>query len=259
MWPPAGAVPVDVEGLYEAAAAAGYEYGPAFRGLRAAWLDGQDVCAEIALPEDAAAEAGLFGLHPALLDAALHAGWLASGADGAADGAGVRLPFAWTGVSLRSSGSSALRVRLRRDESGNLSLTAADPAGVPVITVGSLVGRAVDLAQLGAAGGRLADALFGVEWVSVPGAGGEVSPAGWAVLGDVIVLPGTVAYPDLAGLLEAGDGAAPEVVVVHAGMPGRCPARPRCRGRCGRRSRMRWPWSRGGWRLSAWRVRVWWW
>ena len=56
-------------------AGGGYGYGPAFRGLRAAWLDGADVCAEVVLPEEAAAEAGLFGLHPALLDAALHAAW----------------------------------------------------------------------------------------------------------------------------------------------------------------------------------------
>ena len=40
-WPPPGAVPVDVTGLYEQLAAAGYEYGPAFRGLRAAWRRGR--------------------------------------------------------------------------------------------------------------------------------------------------------------------------------------------------------------------------
>ena len=40
VWPPAGAVPVDVDGLYDVMAGAGYGYGPAFRGLRAAWLDG---------------------------------------------------------------------------------------------------------------------------------------------------------------------------------------------------------------------------
>ena len=55
------------------------------------------MCAEVALPGEAAAEAGLFGLHPALLDAALHASWLAPGAGDDGDGDGVRLPFAWTG------------------------------------------------------------------------------------------------------------------------------------------------------------------
>src|SRR5580692_8031138 len=122
-------------------ARAGYQYGPVFQGLRAAWLDGQDVCAELVLPPEAAGEAGMFGLHPALLDASLHAAWFAPGAQ-EQDGQ-VRLPFAWTGVSLHASGATALRVRLRRDQSGDLSLTAADLAGTPVITVGSLATRPV--------------------------------------------------------------------------------------------------------------------
>ena len=77
VWPPPGAVPVDTAGLYEQLAAAGYGYGPAFRGLRAAWRQGDELFAEAALPEEAAQEAGSFGVHPALLDAVLHAAGLA--------------------------------------------------------------------------------------------------------------------------------------------------------------------------------------
>ena len=66
-------------GLYAGLAARGYGYGPAFRGLRAAWRRGEEVFAEVALPEEAAADAGPFGLHPALLDAALHAVGLGTG------------------------------------------------------------------------------------------------------------------------------------------------------------------------------------
>ena len=72
VWPPAGAVPVDTGGWYERLAGAGLEYGPAFRGLRAAWQHGDEVLAEAVLPE-AAGDAAGFGLHPALLDAVLHA------------------------------------------------------------------------------------------------------------------------------------------------------------------------------------------
>src|SRR5581483_9084803 len=102
----------------------GYEYGPAFKALRAAWRRGDDVFAEVALPpETAGAES--FGIHPALLDAAWHAAGLAgpagegiAGEGTAGDGgpgAGpdqVRLPFAWTGVSVHTAGARALRVRL---------------------------------------------------------------------------------------------------------------------------------------------------
>ena len=72
-WPPAGAEAVDIETLYDRAAAAGLEYGPAFQGLRAAWRLGEEVLAEVALSAEQQAEAETFGVHPALLDAALHA------------------------------------------------------------------------------------------------------------------------------------------------------------------------------------------
>src|SRR5260370_1087343 len=74
----AGPVRVDLAGFYEEAAAAGSVYGPVFQGLRAAWRRGGEVFAEVALPADA--DAAGYGLHPALLDACLHAGALA-GAD----------------------------------------------------------------------------------------------------------------------------------------------------------------------------------
>ena len=86
VWPPAGAVPVDASGLYDGLAANGYRYGPAFRGLRAAWQRGDDVFAEVALPGEAAAAAGSFGVHPALLDAALHTAFLAASAQPAPGG-----------------------------------------------------------------------------------------------------------------------------------------------------------------------------
>jgi acyl transferase domain-containing protein len=144
-WPPEGAIPVTVEDFYDGPAASGY--GPAFRGLRKAWRRGEEIFAEVCLPEDAAADARAFGLHPALLDAALQAAGLAAAAgpsDGrAADPATVRMPFAFADVSLHAAGASALRVRLRRELDGALSLAAADAAGAPVVSVGSLVTRPV--------------------------------------------------------------------------------------------------------------------
>ncbi|MBD3011479.1 type I polyketide synthase, partial [Streptomyces sp. 5-10] len=109
-WPPAGATPVELDGLYEGLAGLGLAYGPVFQGLRSAWrLDGE-VYAELELPEDAQSEAGLFGLHPALLDSALHAVGLGGLIEGEGEG-GARLPFSWSGVSLHAVGASVLRVR----------------------------------------------------------------------------------------------------------------------------------------------------
>src|SRR6185312_14993778 len=72
VWPPAGAEQVVAEDLYAELAAAGFGYGPTFQGLRSVWRRGGEVFAEVALPEAARAETAHFGLHPALLDAALH-------------------------------------------------------------------------------------------------------------------------------------------------------------------------------------------
>jgi acyl transferase domain-containing protein/thioesterase domain-containing protein/acyl carrier protein len=221
VWPPAGAVPADTESMYEALAAGGYRYGPAFRGLRAAWRRGGDIFAEVALTGEAAQHAGSFGMHPALLDAALHPSALA-GTSGRADG-GPGVPFSWAGVTLYAAGASALRVRLRRAADGALSLVAADEAGVPAVSVESLTLRPVPDGQLETSGAA-PGALFAVEWMpaAMPPA---VPPGGWAVLG--AAAPDLVAglagagvdvrvYPDPAALAGAG-GPVPEVVLTYAG------------------------------------------
>ncbi|MBB6440244.1 type I polyketide synthase, partial [Streptomyces candidus] len=115
VWPPAGAVALDIEGCYERFAELGFAYGPVFQGLRAAWTRDGEVFAEVSLPESAQGDAAAFGLHPALLDSVLHAGWFL---DSSGEGAGV--PFSWSGVSLLASGASAVRVRLVREADGAL-------------------------------------------------------------------------------------------------------------------------------------------
>ena len=188
VWPPAGAEPAELGGLYAELAETGYGYGPAFRGLRAAWRRGDEVFAEVALPEGVDGDG--FGVHPALLDAVLHATGLASaGLAGIAGPPGqVMLPFTWSGVSVRGPGASVLRARLSpardaaRSAGGGLSLAAADETGRPVVSVASVVLRPVAAGELAAADG-VRDALSGVEWVPVPvreadGSAPEVLQAG---------------------------------------------------------------------------------
>ncbi|GAA0426277.1 SDR family NAD(P)-dependent oxidoreductase [Streptomyces luteireticuli] len=136
-WPPAGAEPVPVDGLYEDLAARGYGYGPAFRGLRAAWRTADELYAEAELP----AEPGAFGIHPALLDAALHAITLGVPSATGTDGPRPLLPFSWSGVTLEASRATAVRVRFAAAGDGAVSLAAVDAAGRPVVTVDSLALR----------------------------------------------------------------------------------------------------------------------
>ena len=49
---PRGGPPVEVEGLYERLAGLGFDYGPAFQGLGAAWRYGEEIYAEVALAEE---------------------------------------------------------------------------------------------------------------------------------------------------------------------------------------------------------------
>ncbi|WP_225851320.1 acyltransferase domain-containing protein, partial [Streptomyces sp. HPF1205] len=212
VWPPAGATALPVDGLYAGLAEGGFAYGPSFQGLRAAWRDGDAVYAEIALPEDRTADAAAFGLHPALLDAALHA--VAMG-DLLGDDTG-RLPFAWSGVALHASGAAALRVRLARAGDG-VSLLVADTAGAPVATVDSLVLRPVTAEQLRPAHTGADDALFAVEWVPVDPATEPGTDVTWAVTGEDPL--GAAAGLGAAGVPTADTDTASMVVVTVTAEP----------------------------------------
>ncbi|MBC2874315.1 MULTISPECIES: type I polyketide synthase [Streptomyces] len=174
-WPPAAAIPVDLDGLYERLAGDGFGYGPAFQGLRAAWRTEEAFLAEVRLAPEQQADAARFGVHPALLDAALHT-TLLDGVDQ------VRLPFAWTGVEVHATGATALRVRLARTGPDTVSLTTTDTTGRPVASVASLAVRPVRPEQLRNAAAGVGDALFRLDWTERAEKGGAQGGT-WAVLG----------------------------------------------------------------------------
>ncbi|MEU8280017.1 SDR family NAD(P)-dependent oxidoreductase, partial [Microbispora bryophytorum] len=180
VWPPAGATPLPVDGFYERLSSAGFGYGPTFQGLTAAWRLGDDVYAEVTLPESETGQAARFQIHPALLDAAMHGVALTeAGADRAA-----RMAFAFTDVTVHAVGATTLRVRLTPSGTDRLALFAADGAGTGVVTIGSLIMRQVTDAQVEAGPRQASRSLFGVDWAEraleeVP------APVGWAALGTV--------------------------------------------------------------------------
>ncbi|MET8454743.1 polyketide synthase dehydratase domain-containing protein, partial [Streptomyces sp. NPDC005209] len=155
VWPPAGAEPVDTSALYGDLAAMGLEYGPLFQGVSAAWRSGDGaVYAEAALPEGADTDG--FGIHPALLDASLHAIGLLDSESGSQ----AELPFSWSDITLHASGASALRVRITKEGAGH-RLELADPTGTPVATVGALA-----LRPLAAETSSVRD-LYRIDWTPV--------------------------------------------------------------------------------------------
>ncbi|MFI9605533.1 SDR family NAD(P)-dependent oxidoreductase, partial [Streptomyces sp. NPDC052043] len=218
-WPPAGARRVELDGFYARLAATGYAYGPAFQGLRALWQDGDDLYAEVELPDAFAADAAPYGIHPALLDAALHA--LCSDRPDT-----VRLPFAWAGVRLHASGATAARARLGRSGPDRVTLTLTDATGAPVLTADSLTLRATDAARL-ADRHHSPDALLAPHWrPAAPDRAAPVALSTWALLGDTPLGDPNGAAADvprrhrhLAGLrAELASGAtAPETVLLPVG------------------------------------------
>ncbi|MBO1415268.1 type I polyketide synthase, partial [Streptomyces sp. FH025] len=212
-WPPTGAEPVDVDVMYERLAVVGHAYGPAFRAVRTAWRRGDEVFAEVALA--GGTEVSGFGVHPVLLDAALHPVGLEQ-----ADGEGPFLPFGWGDVRVHASGALVTRVRVAPSASGEgVSVALADEGGRPVASVGSVVFGPLAEGALDRAAGVVRDGLFRVDWVPVEAqeAAGETARP-WAVLGDDggLAVPGAVAYadvPELVAAVEAG-AAVPEVVLV---------------------------------------------
>ncbi|WP_455681124.1 SDR family NAD(P)-dependent oxidoreductase [Streptomyces gardneri] len=203
VWPPTGATEVELDGVYSRLVERGYGYGVAFQGLRRLWKGEGELFAEVALEEGLRADAGLFAVHPALLDAALH-----SLLPGVADEVGQEgFPFSWSGVNVEATGASVLRVRLATTGADTVSLTLADGLGGPVGSVDSLVLRPLSREALRAAGSSR-DGLFRVEWRPVPVAAGE-RPAGDVVT--VRLAPGSGAGAE-GGLAEVARGAVADVL-----------------------------------------------
>jgi polyketide synthase 12 len=190
--PPPGAEPTDADQLYQHAAASGYQYGPAFQAVRALWRRGRDLFAEVRLPE-AAGPADGFGIHPALLDAALHPLLPKARLD---DGTAL-LPFSWSGVTLYAAAATSLRVTVSQLESDlEFRLSATDPAGAPVFEADSVTMRPADPRTIAR---NDVPGLFALDWT-------PHWPARRAAVGDWLELD------SLTTVLDAG-AAAPAVVV----------------------------------------------
>ncbi|MFJ4091098.1 type I polyketide synthase [Kitasatospora sp. NPDC089913] len=182
------AVPLDLADAYDRLAERGYHYGPAFRGLTAAAVDGERRYAEVTAPPVLpAVGAEAYALHPALLDAVLHAVVL--------DADRTVLPFSWRDVTVHrtGTGTGALRARITPAGPDTVALELTDPAGLPVATVGALTLRAP------AAAGP--DSLHRLDWHPLTAA--DAPPVDWALLAD----PASAA--SAAESAESAESAAP--------------------------------------------------
>jgi acyl transferase domain-containing protein len=216
-WPPAGAEPVEPDDVYDGLDERGFELGPAFQGVRAAWRRGDELFAEVALGDDQRSEASGFAVHPALLEAALQPALAAAAGGG---GEAIELPTTWRGVRVATAGPSALRVRIAPHD-GGLRVDAVDGDGGAAIAVESVGLEPVQRGALGAARSG-PDALFGIRWVGLETTGSASAPERLAVVGALPGLdPALDRHDDLEALAVAiAAGAEVDVVLVDCLPPG---------------------------------------
>ncbi len=193
-WPPPDAVAIDVDGGYAGLTDLGYEYGQAFRGVPAAWSRGKELFAHVIAPDDIDVQG--YGLHPALLDAALRPLLLTGGTQD------LRLPFVFRGVRLCASGAAELRVRLTL-AGDDITVEAADASGRLVLGIDSLRVRAIPDGALAPADSQAGPASFGVDWADITAVHKE--EARWACVGEQAAgLPAFADLPALAAAVASG-------------------------------------------------------
>ncbi|MFJ6217442.1 beta-ketoacyl synthase N-terminal-like domain-containing protein, partial [Streptomyces sp. NPDC092296] len=239
VWPPADAVPVEPAEPLGRLGALGHEHGPALQGLTRLWRHGDTVYAEVSAPEGISADTGRYGLHPALLTAALQP--LLADADQAV------LPAEWHGATLHATGAGTLRVRISRaapearsahktrsaqktrsarsDQGGEaFAVLLTDPTGAPVASVASVVLRPVPVPDADRADRARHDWLLGLDWPAYqPEPAARAADTGtfaaWTSAEDGVTpavreAVGAAAYTPYDP--AASEGPAPEAVVVTA-------------------------------------------
>ncbi|WP_425575273.1 type I polyketide synthase [Streptomyces durmitorensis] len=200
VWPPVGARRLAIDGFYESLADKGFDYGPAFRGLREVWQHGDDLYVLATLPStDEGADGGGFALHPALIDSVLHA--VAVGGVIDVDGGQGWMPFSWSGVEQTGDCGSSARVRMTPAGDGVVSLAIADEHGRDIAHVAALTFRPAGPEQLRSARGGHEQSLFELQWrpfQQSKQATHATHPGQWGVLGTENGLA--------SRLVAAGDG-----------------------------------------------------
>ncbi|WP_319789790.1 SDR family NAD(P)-dependent oxidoreductase [Streptomyces tsukubensis] len=179
-WPPTDAVPVEMDGVYDALGDRGLHYGTAFQGLRAVWRSEREVFAEVSLPEAAGDVADQYVVHPALLDSVLHAVGLGDFVDASTEG--PSLPFAWRRVRIDVAGADTLRVRLSAVGKDTVALRLFDEGGAPMGGVEELTLRSLPVGGAADSDDGPRPSFLRVDWQRVPGHLGTVAPGWWALL-----------------------------------------------------------------------------
>ncbi|PXX54880.1 acyl transferase domain-containing protein [Nocardia tenerifensis] len=215
-WPPAQATPIDLGPMYGELAREGLGYGPVFQNVRKAWSARGDIgellFAEVELPGELRGSS-YAAAHPALLDSAFHVALEHGAVDRNPEE--VWIPFSWRNIrALRpSEARSSLRAGICRTGDRQVSLTATDQNGVPVLSVGEVALRPIPTTMLSAAVAAPAEPFHSLRWIPVTRPIEPSAARRWAVLDP------TGAF-DCAGIdLDRWDGIGSLIEAMDHGAP----------------------------------------
>ncbi len=142
----------DPSALYARFEALGLRYGATMQGIAALRSNGDEVVARLRLP--AGADAG-FGLHPAIMDAAMQCTvCLLGGLDG--EGGAAVMPFAFDDMIVQGDTTADMRVWVRRSPGAqvagmpSLDIDLVDEQGLSRVSIRGLVSRTVAAASAAA-------------------------------------------------------------------------------------------------------------
>ncbi|WP_314225530.1 type I polyketide synthase [Streptomyces zaehneri] len=166
----------------------------------ATWPTGGSA-ADVAL-DKSVGDADRYGLHPALLDAAVRSAFPDENV----------IATRWSGVTLLASGAAAVRVRTARDATGGTRLEVSHANGAPVLCADVVVAEPFSPERAEGEEASVPGALFLVDWVELSLSPGEVTEdAGTSVV--VVDGEGVAALaadgPAVPGLLVYEAGHAP--------------------------------------------------
>lgn len=216
-WPPEGAEALDVAELYSSFAECGIGYGPAFHGIRAAWTRAGELFAELALPIENQSEASYFGVHPALLDAAMQVCLAIELTDrDEGDPGNLFMPFTFTGVRLHTCGVTAVRVHVRRTGPATTTARLTDESGATVADVEAMTVRPILARDFQRAHTAADQWLFELNWIPLSAGISQTTLNRCAVVCDnestdfPTAELGADGYPDLAAAHAAIRGNGPD-------------------------------------------------
>ncbi len=222
---------VAVEPYYAEMADHGLDYGPAFRGLVELYAGTGEALGRVALPAPADAQAGVYQLHPALLDAAFHVlGAALHEPDADSDARRFYVPLELEGVQLFKEGVAAAwcHATLLPSKKGgpgkegegdaaqivSASILLADEEGNPIASIERLHLRLMsDAATARRSSARFARWLYEIAWRAQPLAEADDNAAydasgRWLIFADAAGVGQAVANR----LATAGG----ETILVHA-------------------------------------------